>query len=546
MPNHIATNPQTGEVVFLDDKGQWSPAQTAINPQTKEMLAFDGKGWTPVPASKGTFDTIEQAAKTLATPATGDISWKDVPKTAWKNAPESTVQFAKDIAQPFIHPIDTAEAIGNIGKGVLQKIGILSGKDAEQYADAVGQFFVDRYGSEDGIKKAIATDPVGILSDVATVLTGGGAAAVRAPGVVGKVGHIASTAGKVIDPLTPAGIAVKAAGSGAAELIGGLGTHTGGKALMEAASAGAEGGERGRALRENMRGTAALDEAVSDAKGAVTQLRSQRGNEYRAAMAKIGQDQAVLDFNKIDQAIQDTQNVKKYKGQDLSPTTKTIRQDIAKTIKKWKALDPTEFHTAEGLDALKQKIGDIRDGTKYGSPERVVADRSYNAIKQTIIDQAPDYAKVMKGYEEASKLVQDIEKTLSLNPKAGVDTSLRKLQSVLRNNVSANFGQRAKLADYLVAAGAKNLLTKLAGQSLNAWTPRGLGKIVGGGAAAAGIGGLVGGASGIGLGALGVIPFTSPRLMGEAAHFVGRLSPAAPAIGRSAFQTGRAERVSGQ
>jgi hypothetical protein len=34
----IATNPQTGETVFLDTDGAWKPAQTAINPQTNAGL----------------------------------------------------------------------------------------------------------------------------------------------------------------------------------------------------------------------------------------------------------------------------------------------------------------------------------------------------------------------------------------------------------------------------------------------------------------------------------------------------------------------------
>jgi hypothetical protein len=44
----IATNPQTGETVFLTDDGQWAPAQTAVHPQSKEMVAYDGKNWVPV------------------------------------------------------------------------------------------------------------------------------------------------------------------------------------------------------------------------------------------------------------------------------------------------------------------------------------------------------------------------------------------------------------------------------------------------------------------------------------------------------------------
>lgn len=558
----IATNPQ-GEVVFLDQQGQWLPAQTAVNPQTGEKLAFDGQGWQPVVAPQPSVaQRVTDAANTVA--GSGNTVARTLVQSlpphlagptrlalgdetltsAVKNAPASAVKFAKDLVQPIIHPVETAEAIGNLGAGLLQKVGFLSGSDKEKYADAVGRFFVDRYGSVENVKKTIAEDPIGTLADLSLVLTGGGAAAARAPGVAGKVGETVRAVGNAVDPVNAAVAGVNATGRGAATVIGGLGTHTGGQALREAAAAGSEGGARAAAFKENLRGTASIDDVVADAKGALDTMRQQRGAEYRAAMAKIGKDQTVLDFAKVDQAIQSVGNVKTYKGQDLSPTTKGVRADMTAAVNDWKALDPKDFHTAEGLDALKQKLGDIRDGTAHGTPERVVADRIYNAVRQTIVDQAPDYARVMKGYETASTLIRDIEKTLSLNPKANVDTAVRKLQSVLRNNVHTNYGRREALAELLVSAGAPHLLTKLSGQALNSVLPRGLGRLAASVAAASGAIGFGTGILPMALAAGTLLPFTSPRIMGEAAYAAGRASNALPVLGRSAFQAGRESRVS--
>jgi hypothetical protein len=476
--------------------------------------------------------------------APASMSMLDVAKGAASNAIPSAIQAGHDLIQPVVHPVDTAVAIKNLGAGILQKVGIVSGDDQVKYADAVGKFFVDRYGSVEGIKNAIATDPVGVLMDVSTVLTAGGGLAARTPGLVGKVGEVAATAGRAIDPVANVGRAVNAGGRVAAEVIGGVGTGAGPGALIEAAKAGYEGGERAKVFTEAMRHDAPIGEVVTEAKSALDTMRKERGAAYRSTMAEIGKDNTVLDFGKIDNAVKATQDIKNYKGQDLSPTTGAVRDEINTAIAEWKKLDPKEFHTAEGLDALKQKVGDIRDGAAFGTPERKVADSAYGAIRQTIIDQAPDYAKVMKGYEQASDIIKEVENTLSLGKNANVDTAVRKLQSVLRNNVNANFGKRGELAQYLVDAGAVNLLSKLAGQSLSAWTPQGMGKLVAGGAGILGVGGHLTPATAVGLAAA-----SSPRMAGEAAKFAGNakfMFDKAAKASKPSFQLGRLSRLQPQ
>lgn len=71
----IATNPQTGETVYLADDGAWKPAQIATNPQTNERLAFDGKEWAPLkaveqPKSRGVLDYVDDIGRSLASGAT--------------------------------------------------------------------------------------------------------------------------------------------------------------------------------------------------------------------------------------------------------------------------------------------------------------------------------------------------------------------------------------------------------------------------------------------------------------------------------------------
>jgi hypothetical protein len=446
-------------------------------------------------------------------PDYGSMSAGDVGLSAAKNLWPSAKKFGSDMVQPVLHPIDTAKSLGSLGMGLIEKL-IPGEQGHEASADAVGKFFMDRYGSIEGIKKTLATDPVGAAADLATVLTGAGGLAARAPGMAGKAGRVASTAGRAIDPLALAVKTGKLGGSAVATAIGNLGTHTGGDSIRSAFGAGVSGGQKGADFLDNMRGNVPIANVVEDAKSAVRNLRENRSQSYQSGMAEVGKVRDVIDFLPIDDAMTKIRNVGRFKGQITKPSTAGIWDDINEAVTKWKQLDPADYHTPEGMDALKQIIGDLRDNTQFGTSSRVVADQAYRAVWDEIVKQAPEYAKVMKGYEQASDLITDIEKTLSINNKASVDTTLRKLQSVMRNNVNTNYGRRADLLSELDAVGSGNLTEKIAGQSLNTLTPRGLG-------------------AGIAAGNLGAAMYytdpamaallipQSPRLMGEAAYHTG-------------------------
>jgi hypothetical protein len=467
-------------------------------------------------------DVVDRAMKSYAQ-REQSLPWTQVGVEAIHNIPSSAGRFLSDIAQPFVHPIETATNLKNIGQGALEYAGLLSGNEHERYLDAVGQYLVDRYGGVENLKRTIASDPIGFAGDVSMILSGGETALARAPGVVGRVGEIAGSVGRAVNPLAVPGRVAQGVGYGASELIG-LTTGVGGEAIRTAAAAGRAGGEAGLAFREQMRGQAPMEAVVEDAREAVRQMRVQRSEAYRGGMADVVSDQTtILDFSKIDAAVQAADRVKAYKGQSLSPTTQAIRDQLRQTIEEWRALPAQDFHTVEGLDALKQKIGDVRDGTKFGTPERVAADRVYQGIRRTIIEQSPDYAKIMNAYEIASNEIREIEKELSLNPNASIGTPLRKLQSILRNNVSTAYSNRRTLAEYLVNAGAPHLMEALAGQALSAPTARGFGTITTGlvaGLAFEIFGGSLG-HPGVGVGAAAMLPAMSPRLMGEAAYAAG-------------------------
>jgi len=302
----------------------------------------------------------------------------------------------------------------------------------------------------------------------------------------------------------------------------------GAKTLQTAYQAGRAGGAPAQAFIDNLTGNVAPETVLAKAKAALSGLKDAKNAAYRSGMADVAADQTVLSFKPIDTAMEDLGYVSTFKGVDIKPQVAGVRNDVQDLIDKWKALDPAEYHTPEGFDALKQQVGDLRDAQPYGSQGRLVVDRAYNAVKDAIVDQAPSYANTMRSYWDASNQINDIQRTLSLNPKATVDTALRKLQSTMRDGVNTNFGQRAQLVQAMDKDGT--LMSSLAGQAAHQWAPQGLARAVASGDAFVGTAAALAHNPVLAAGTLASLPLMSPRLMGSAAYGLG----SAARLGRQA------------
>jgi hypothetical protein len=362
-----------------------------------------------------------------------------------------------------------------------------------------------------------ATTLAGRAGDAALRAAGGAAVGGASAGLIDP--SMAGT-GAAIGAVLPGAIrAAGLAGKKVADVSGvaaknllGLSTGTGANAVGTAYQAG-KAGEK--AFLENMRGKVPITDVLDDAKNALSNMRVQRGNEYRQGMANVSADKTVLDMTPIESALNSVKSMGLYKGQQINKNAAGTVGEIEQQIATWSKLNPAEYHTPEGLDALKKAIGDIRDATEFGSAGRKAADTVYNSVKNEIAKQAPTYAKTMKSYSEASDLITEIEKALSLGNKASADTSMRKLQSLMRNNVNTNYGNRLNLASELEQQGGANILPAVAGQAMSSAAPRGLQGLAATGTGALGI---------VNPAVLAALPFQSPRLVGEAAYGLGRLS----------------------
>ncbi len=493
------------------------PSQKAIefllaNPDTADF--FDekfGKGM----ASKILQPQIEQKQSQPLTAG-------EVARGAVTNFVPSLGNMIGDIVSAISSPLQTGKAILDVGAGALQnilpeKLVQLIGEDkaSRDAANKVGQFYMDRYGSQEAVKKVIATDPAGFLADVSTVLTGGAMATTKAPMVSSALSRTAS----IVDPLALTARTATAGLTGAgkvAENVLGATTGVGKEAISQAFRAGAEGGQTGKQFTSNLRGQADMMDVLDVAKQNLEQLRKDRSQTYQANMANIKGDKTVLSFDGIDKALDDAFGQVSFKGQVKNQDAAAKIQEAKDIIDAWKKLDPAEYHTPEGIDALKQSVGQILETVQPRTRSDTVMKGIYNSIKSEITSQAPTYAKTMKAYTDATEQIQEIQRALSLGDKASADTAMRKLQSLMRNNANTNYGQRLKLAQQLEQQGGKQMMPALAGQSMAEWTPRGIQR------ATAPLGG-------IGLFSVGGLPaaaiggaMSSPRLVGEAAYGTGQ------------------------
>jgi len=331
-----------------------------------------------------------------------------------------------------------------------------------------------------------------------------------------------ATAARAVDPLM---LAARTTGKtldvlgGATKAGLGLQTGVGSEAIGQAYQAGRTGGETSDLFKANLRGEVPQLEVLDAAKQNLAKMATERRRIYNEGMKNIKGDATVLSLKGVDDAVKQALDDISFKGQVKNEVAFERLSEAQAKVNAWKKLDPAEFHTPEGLDALKQQIGDILEKIPYEQKTALGSvNQVYNGIKSEIVKQAPTYAKTMKAYSDATDTIREIEKALSMGNKASADTAMRKLQSLMRNNVNTNYGQRLNLAKELEKVGGKQMMPALAGQALSEWTPRGLQRATSIPTAflAQGVGGLpLAGAS---------LATSSPRLMGEAAYGAGRVA----------------------
>lgn len=448
----------------------------------------------------------------------------------------SAIQYGKDIVQPFLNPIQTAKDLGTLGKGIYQ-LATPGEQPEEKVAKAVGQYFVDRYGSLEAVKESFAKDPVGVLGDASLILTGGTALAAKTAGKTSKLTKALKIAADYTDPIVGGVKTTSKVGSAVASVVSpklskipsqvaSMTTGVSPLAYETAYQAGKAGGEQQKVFVDALKGMTEPDKVVTDTINALKEVSKTTKQTYKIGKQELKLETKPIDFKPISESVVDFELGRTFEGQlDLSDIGQSKLKRVKEIIGEWEK-NP-KLHNAKGLDQLKRRIdNEYPPGIKPGD-DAVVVTEIRNKIKDAIIKQVPEYADVMKIYEEAINLERQMMKELSVNNKSNAGTILRKLQSLMKQNGDVNFGNRLNIIKNLEEVEGVTILPQLSGFALQQYLPSGLQK---------GLSGTVA----LGAGITGnlptyamTLPFQSPRIMGSGFNIAGQMAKKMGDIGES-------------
>jgi hypothetical protein len=515
-PNYVNANAATKAAIF-DKFSAQDKNFIGANPETQQAIRvkFGVADLAPaaapmptggIPGQRRATDMPTQFGRSTAgllDTAIGNIPATIVQQVGYAgarlgNTPERATEISQAMAEPLRNPVgrltgveQTPEYQQEAGTRLMNFIGQNVNKGAEWIA------------KKTGLPAADVSNMIGTLSVATPDLIQGA-----------KQLNTLAPVQKVTNALTQA--REKAAGSSAGVAATAVGSLAGKApaAFSEAYKAG-KAGET--SFLENLRGKASPDELLATVKEGVDKIRLDNSVAYQNAKTGWAADKTPLDFQSIDNAFQKVKDSYTVNGKSkIGAAEQKIVDEIGTVLDEWRA-DPNA-RTALDLDALKQRIDAIYpDSPKHTQAQRAVTDVR-NAVKDAIVQQAPDYAQAMKNYDTQMSLLRDVTKALGTSDKIAKETAINKVMMTLKSTPSAEF--RRQLVDVLQQQGGVNIMPAVAGQELSQFIPTsGVGRAVAGG----------------GLTAAyylhhpelaAILPFTSPRLMGEAFYKMGQASGA--------------------
>ena len=443
-----------------------------------------------------------------------------------RNIIPSTIQLGKDIAYPFMHPIETAKGLKSLGTGIYEltqkELGNREGMEDTPdmaAAGAVWDYLKERYGGAQNILTTLENDPVGLLTDASALLSGGGTLAAKGPSIIGKTGNVLKKTGEFIDPI------LKAQQAGQKIIPPILQGFSGvdAAAYTQAVKAGKEGYSP---FLESVNKKITPEESVDKLKKGVKKLKKEASSSFE--ISKKDWDQmADVDLlpikDKLNELKLETRLGGKARGRSYLDAGETRKiNELGKIIDKYIVGKDPNLRTVEGANFLKREIDKKYKslGVDQGDAKRIFSEVKSDLINQ--IDNADStYKPTLQAYGTAMETIKDIEKSLSAGDKAAVDTGINKILSVSKNIGTKE--HRLNLMDYLKERTGIDLASESAGMALSdPFSKRQFQLFTGGGVGAAPL--VAGSGFSIPLAALGIGVGTtlgSPRLMGNVGYGLG-------------------------
>lgn len=471
-----------------------------------------------------------------------ELSWGDVGKQALGNALPSIGGVGKSMFEAVRHPIKTAQAIGDIGKGaVSQAAGALGVQQDpaekaqnETLISALENHYKTVYGSVKGFKKALATDPAGVGMDVSSVIPGFGAAAdaaglAKTAGVIGKIGSaVDPVANAVRVAKIPAKIIAPVARQASSLLTG-----VPASALKLATEVGAHPNPAVRtAYTKFVTGQGDATEFQRAAQGAVNSIKNDMSADYLAKKGPMAN--TPVDLSNTQAALADA-----AKKAQMGSTVGPVRDAAMKAIGDAKAMaddvaNTPGRNTLENVDALKQQMWNLKDFHKDLADNYL--NGIYHGVKADLVGADPEYAELMGKYQDAMQNVNDITKTLGAGKNTAASAMLVKNLRAMKTGTGENLLAQIMAKDPTIGG-------MLAGQALHPWHAGGRSTfeaLLAAPTASAIFGHPMAAAAAVPLSLAG----SSPRLAGAIAHgagSIGRLADTGAVAPKAAYYAGRAE-----
>lgn len=417
-------------------------------------------------------------------------SWSDTFGEAISNLPTSAGKFGREMYEAVTNPVQTATNILDIGAGALQNITPKVIKDivdrfdtnpdaakrAVATANAFGGEYAKRYGTMDGFKEALATDPVSVISDFSALASGGASAVGRVAPTTAKV--LATTA-KYTNPAAPLvaaaeygiGMGAKAAGNVVDVMQGQRAAVKAGNIVRNALT------EQGRAPQNLLAAQAAIQNAapgttvrqalsdvtapqvqflgeMMDARAPGAALKAQQALEAarRATMQSITPDEAA--------AITARKTVSDplYTAA-AAPTTPITTAPLVQSIDALMAANPGNVKLVSALNQVKsgleasttaQQVSSVLDNLKD-----LISSKDNKFIVSNLIDVKNDIIKAVPGYEIAQQTFA------AMSPPVNQARVLGAMQDVLTQPLGV--GERAAPFMTALGRGEQALLKKSTG-----------------------------------------------------------------------------------